>query len=249
MFVCLSTGGCQDLGLSRLEAIHFLERFANTIDGVEIVLATPKEVNDFSLDNRAQSFLSRFSHNSIHGPWLEFDPNDKPLIAKMLDLLRDIARIVHANHIVFHPNAIADLNQLQSLSIPVSIENLNAKPFHKGFRFISEFESLFLRHPFFGFTLDLSHALANDVAPDDFLVFRDRLKSVHVVGRYHNGQKMKEHGFLSEASQADRARCFQALSSGVPLVIEADYYPDKLDLIEKEIDLLRTLERSHAAYE
>jgi Leucine-rich repeat (LRR) protein len=67
MVVAISTGCCFDLGLGRLESIHFLEKYP--IDGVELMIAFPNELLNFELDKQALSFLKKLEFVSIHMPF------------------------------------------------------------------------------------------------------------------------------------------------------------------------------------
>ena len=103
-------------------------------------------------------------------------------------------------------------------------------------------KSLFEKHNFLGFVLDIAHALGNGINPADFLALKSKLKAIHVSGQWIKKGNLKEHGFLTEGTPEQLGKVKEVLKFDVPKIIEADFYPEKVPLIEKELILLKQFE-------
>ncbi|MFA6268890.1 MAG: TIM barrel protein [archaeon] len=235
MVVAISTGCCHDLKLNRLESIHFLEKYP--IDGVELLFAFPEELLNFELDLRALSFLSGLKFVSIHTPFENIIYSNTQETRKVLASAVALAKQVNAKYLVFHPQIVEDFNLISNLSIPVCIENMNKK--EDNYKSVEEIKTLLSKYPFVGFVLDIAHALGNNIEPKEFLVLKDKIKGVHVSGQWMKKGNLKEHGFLVEGTKEQLEEIKPILELKQPKVIESDFYPEKLQLIEKEIQLLR----------
>jgi len=244
MLVCISTGGCIKLGLGPLKAIHYFEKFSGLFDGIEICLATPKELSSFELDARSKKFLQSLSYNSIHLPFLGSKYSDDKSTKHMLGKASKITEQVNAYNLVLHPANVKSYALIERSGLPISLENLNQKPCHKGFQTPRDLAQLLERFPGFGFTLDLAHALSNNIMPDKFLDLSSRLFAIHVVSLWQNGEKMEEGGFWLEASNSQKQQSKRVLRAKVPLVIEAHFFPQKAGLIDKEIRLLQNISKT-----
>ena len=243
--ISISTGSCFDLDLNTLESIQFLEKYSDQISGVEIVFATQKELFAFEFDEKALIFLKNCEFVSIHMPFIQvvYDNNleTKQIMVKGVSL----AKQINAQYLVFHPSTVTDFNALKA-SVPICVENMNKKPENTGFCTVEEMKSLFEKHGFLGFVFDIAHALGNGINSSDFLVFRDRLKAIHVSGQWMKKGVLKEHGFLTEGTPEQLGKVAEVLKLNVPKIIESDFYPNKVQLIEKEVQLIREIEESGA---
>ena len=73
----------------------------------------------------------------------------------------------------------------------------------------------------------------------EFFELKNKISLIHVNGQWLKRGMLKEHGFLVEEKKERVEHIRPLLELGVPLVIEADFYPYKVELIEKEIGLLK----------
>lgn len=235
MVVAISTGCCHDLKLNRLESIHFLEKYP--IDGVELLFACPEELINFELDEKALNFIKHCKFVSIHMPFenVTYDKNQET--QRLLGKAITLAKQINAQYLVFHPLTIKDFDSIQSNSVQVCIENMNKK--ENGYKTVEEIKNTLEKHPFLGVVLDLAHALGNNITPSDFLEIENKIKEIHVSGQWIKKEQLKEHGFLAEGTKEQLELVKPILKLTIPKIIEADFYPNKVPLIEKEIQLLQ----------
>ena len=126
MVVAISTGCCFDLKLNTLQSIHFLEKYASLIDGVELLLGTPKELLEFEPDESAKSFLKSLKFVSIHMPFDEIIYKDDAKTKALLDKATELAKLINAKYLVFHPSIVEDFGSLKA-PVQICIENMNKK--------------------------------------------------------------------------------------------------------------------------
>jgi len=238
MVVAISTGCCYDLKLNELESVHFLEKYP--VDGVELLFATPEELICFELDEKALSFLKRLEFVSIHMPFENINYAENQETRQLLAKAIALAKQVNAQYLVFHPTVIKDFNPIKNTSIQICIENMNKKK--EGYKGIKEIKAILKKYPFLGFVLDIAHALGNNLEPDEFLILKDKIKGIHISGQWIKKGNLKEHGFLTEGTNEQLEKIKPILELKKPKIIEADFYPNKMALIEKEIKLLNSLE-------
>ena len=235
MVVAISTGCCYDLKLNELESVHFLEKYP--IDGLELLFASPEELIHFELDDKALSFLKKLKFVSIHMPFENINYAENQETQQLLAKAIGLAKQVNAQYLVFHPNTIKDFNSIKNTSIQVCIENTNKK--EESYRHVEKIKMILEKHSFLGFVLDIAHVLGNSLDPKDFLVLKDKLKAIHVSGQWIKKGNLKEHGFLTEGTKEQLERIKPILNLKKPKIIEADFYPNKVPLIEKEIQLIK----------
>jgi len=240
MVVAISTGCCHDLKLGRLESIHFLEKYP--VDGLELLFAYPEELISFDLDKRALSHLKKLKFVSIHMPFENIVYSNNPETRQLLEKATVLAKQINSQHLVFHPQTISDFNSLKNNPIQVCIENMNKK--EASYKTVDEIKETLDKYPFLGFVLDVSHALGNNLLPSDFLIFEGKIKGFHISGQWIKKGNLKEHGFLTEGTKEQLEKILPILKLKKPKIIEADFYPNKVDLIEKEIQLIRESEET-----
>lgn len=240
MVIAVSTGCCHDLGLGRLESIHYLERFRGLIDGVEVLVAYPDELLKFEFDEQARSFLKSLEFTSVHMPFKDVEYTDKKETAMLVEKGIGLAEEIGARYLLFHPQTVKDFDVIKA-EIPACIENMARRPKNKGYQTVEEITKLLDKHKFLGFVLDTGHAIGNSIKLEDFLALEGRLKAVHVNVQWKKGGELREHGFLAEgdAEQLNEIKKLSAINA--PKILEVDFYPEKVQLIEKEISLLKAL--------
>lgn len=242
MPISISIGCCFDLKLSRNESINFLEKYSSLIDGVELLFATPKELLEFEFDSKSLNFLKSKKFNSIHMPFNEIEYKKDELTKELIKKAEKLASEIKINYILFHPNTVTDFDSLKSTT-PIVIENMNKKLEKTGYTTVKEMKRLFDKYPDFGFVLDTSHTLGNNINPIDFLILKNKLKGIHSSGQWIKKGNLKEHGFLIESEKEQLEKLKPVLELNVPKVIECDFYPKKVPLIEQEIQLIKQLEK------
>ncbi|MFA5358076.1 MAG: TIM barrel protein [archaeon] len=240
MVVAISTGCCYDLKLSKLESVHFLEKYP--IDGVELLFATPEQLTGFELDEKALSFLKRLEFVSIHMPFENINYNKNQETQQLISKANSIAKQVNAQYLVFHPNTVKDFDSIKNNSLKVCIENLNKK--ESGYQTVEEIQTILKEHAFLEFVLDIAHVFGNNLNLNDFLKLNSKLNAIHVSGQWIKKGNLKEHGFLTEGTNEQLEKIKPILRLKKPKVIESDFYPYKIPLIEKEIQLLREFDQT-----
>lgn len=155
-----------------------------------------------------------------------------------------IAGTVKAKNVVFHPDKIKDYKPIEGVGFPVAIENLNKKPEYKGFQTVVEIKAILGKHLRLSFCFDTAHAVSCGIGPVEFLALKQKISSIHINTQWirKSDNKQKEHGFLIEIKDSDKKQFEQNLpflKLNKPLIIEADFYQEKVHLIEKEIELLK----------
>lgn len=151
----------------------------------------------------------------------------------------NFAKQVNAQYFIFHPDQINDFNSIKS-EIPVCIENMNKDK--DKYKSVKELQNILEKHSHLGLVVDISHVLGNDLNPSDFLELKNKIKGIHSSGQWIKKGTLKEHGFLTEGTKEQLEKAKPLLKLNVPKVIECDFYPYKIPLIEKEIELLKQLE-------
>lgn len=240
MAIAVSTGCCYDLGLGRLESIHYLERFGELIDGVEVLVAYPDELLKFEFDEKALSFLKSLEFTSFHMPFKDVEYADNRESAVLVEKGAKLAEEIGASYLLFHPPTLKDYDVIKA-GIPACIENMDRRPKNKGYQTVEEIAGLLGKYQFLGFVLDTGHAIGNIIRLEDFFVLKGRLKAIHVNVQWRKKGELKEHGFLAEgdAGQVNEIKKLSAIDA--PKILEADFYPEKVQMIEKELSLLKTL--------
>ena len=92
-----------------------------------------------------------------------------------------------------------------------------------------------------GLILDTCHMLEAGVEPKDFLELKEYVKGIHLAVQWKQEDRIRTHGFLQEnPKQLEQIK--PLLKLDVPKIIESDFYPEKVPMIEKEIELIRSFE-------
>ena len=237
MVVAISTGCCYDLKFTQqLEAIQFIKKYP--VDGIELLFASPKDLFNFKFDEKAFDVLKSLKFVSIHMPFREVIYTNDSQTRELMNKVTNLAKQVNTQYLVFHPTVIKDFDSIRT-SIPVCIENMNRKAENDGYCTVNEIQTILEEHPFLGVVLDIAHALGNGINPTDFLTLKNKIRGIHLSGQWIKKGNLKEHGFLTEGTPEQLEKVKEVLKFDVPKVIEADFYPEKILLIEKEIQMLK----------
>lgn len=238
MVVGISVGACHDLGLDRLEAIKFIQRYSSKIDCIELLFASPKELMDFEFDEDTLDFVNSLKFKSIHMPVEEAKYDNNLKTKKVVKKATKIVEQINADYLVFHPNTIKDYSVLD-WNVQNCIENLNSKEYNKGFRTAGEMKKILDINPKLGLVLDTCHMFEAGINPTDFLELKERVFGMHLAVQWKQGGRIRTHGFLQEnLEQLEQIKPLLKLK--VPKIIESDFYPEKVKMIEKEIELIKS---------
>ena len=237
--VCVSTGGFHKLEIYGAQAVREMEKYVGLIDGIEIALATPKELFDFELDKKSLDILTKLKFNSVHMPFKDITYSDSKETEKLLEKASWLCKQIKSSNSVFHPNSIADYKLINEFSCKPCIENMDKKPKYTGYYYPKEIGKILAKNPELGLCIDTAHAWSNNINPTEFLQFKEKITSVHVNGQEVREGELKDHAFLVEEKKEKIQSIEAILKLKVPLVIEAHFFKEKQRLIKKEIELLK----------
>ena len=238
MVVAISVGACYDLRLSYPEAIKFIQKYP--VNGIELLFAAPKDLMDFKFEKENLDYIKSLKFKSIHMPVRGATYDDSLVTKEVIDKASFIANQINADYLVFHPNTIKDYSVL-NWNLKNCIENLNSNEYNKGFQTAKEIKKILKEHPKLGFVLDTCHMFESKVNPQEFLDLKEKINGIHLAVQWKQGERIRTHGFLQEnLEQLDQIK--PLLKINVPKVIESDFYPEKVSMIKKEIELIRFFE-------
>jgi sugar phosphate isomerase/epimerase len=238
MVIAISVGSCYDLRLSYSEAIKFIQR--QGVDGIELVFATPKDLLNFELEKEDLEYINSLKFKSIHMPFHEVEYVNDLGTTKLIKKGSKIAEQINADYLVFHPSKITDYSVLD-WNLKNCVENLNSKEHNKGFQNVEDMVKLIGKYPKLGLVLDTCHMLETGLNPVDFLELKEYVKGIHLAVQWKQGERIRTHGFLQE-NKKQLEQIKPLLKLDVPKIIESDFYPDKVSMIKKEIELIRSFE-------
>jgi sugar phosphate isomerase/epimerase len=238
MIIAISVGACYDLKLSYSEAIRFIQK--QNVDGIELLFVTPKDLLEFEFEKDCLEFIQSLKFKSIHMPFHEIEYDNNLVTKKVIEKGSRIAKKINADYLVFHPNTIKDYSALD-YDFKNCVENLNSKEYNKGFQTVQEMKKVLEENKGLGLILDTCHMLEARVNPKDFLELKEYIKGIHLAVQWKQGERTRTHGFLQEnLEQLEQIK--PLLKLNVPKIIESDFYPEKVLMIEKEIKLIKSLE-------
>jgi endonuclease IV len=116
------------------------------------------------------------------------------------------------------------------------IENLNSKERNKGFQTVNQIKQI-LEENELGLIVDTCHSLEMNINPKDFLELKDKICGLHLAVQWKQGERIRTHGFLQE-NLAQLEQIKPLLKIDVPKIIEVDIYPEKIPLVQKDINLI-----------
>ena len=237
MIIAISVGACYDLKLSYSEAIRFIQK--QNVNGIELLFATLKDLLDFDFEKDCLEFIQSLKFKSIHMPFHEIEYTNNLVTKKVIEKGSRIARKINADYLVFHPSTIKDYSVLD-YDFKNCVENLNSKEHNKGFQTVQDLKKLLEKNSLLGLVVDTCHSIESNISPKDFLELKDKIRGLHLAVQWKQGERIRTHGFLQEnLDQLEQIK--PLLKLNVPKVIESDFYPEKVHLIEKEIELIRSL--------
>ena len=239
MVVVISIGACFDLKLNYSQAINFVKGFSG-VEGIELLFATPKDLFDFEFEKEDLDFVNSLKFKSIHMPFHEIEYANNLNTKNIIEKGSLIASQISADYLVFHPSKIKDYSVLDA-GVKNCVENLNSKEHNKGFQSAQDMKRLLNEHPELGLVIDTCHLLESGVDPESFLDLKDKVMALHLAVQWQQGERIRTHGFLQEnPKQLEQIK--PLLKLDVPKVIESDFYPEKVPMIGKEIDLIKSFE-------
>jgi endonuclease IV len=241
MVIAISVGSCYDLKLERNDTIRFIQKYSDKINGIELLFATPKELLAFEFDKDTLNFVRSLDFVSIHMPVIDAEYKNDSETKKVIAKATAIYKSVKAEYLVFHPNTIKDYSIL-NWNLTNCVENLNSKEYNQGFQTVTEMRTLLEQNTGLKLVLDTCHMLEAKINPAEFLELKDYVKGIHLAVQWKQGERIRTHGFLQEnPEQLEQIK--PLLKLDVPKIIESDFYPEKVSLIEKELDLIKKLSK------
>ena len=239
MVIAISIGTCFDLHLNYSQAINFVKGFSGA-EGIELLFATPKDLFDFEFEKEDLDFVNSLKFKSIHMPFHEIEYANNLNTKNIIEKGSLIASQISADYLVFHPSKIKDYSVLDK-GVKNCVENLNSKKHNKGFQSAQDMKTLLNKHPELGLVIDTCHLLESGINPESFLNLKDKVMALHLAVQWKQGARIRTHGFLQE-NQGQLEQIKPLLKLNAPKVIESDFYSEKVPMIGKEIDLIKSFE-------
>ena len=234
MVVAISIGSCYDLKMNYSEAINFIKKL--DVKGIELTFATPKELFGFNFNEEQIEYINSLDFKSIHMPFHEIEYSNNKEAKMVIEKGSELAEKIQVDYLLYHPNTIEDYS-IFDYGFLNCIENLHPSQRYSGFKEVKEIKTLLDNYPSLGFVFDTCHAFQSGINPKDFLVLKDKIKGLHLSVQWRDGERLRTHGFLQEnLEQFESIKPFLGLD--VAKVIESDFYPRKVEMIEKEIELI-----------
>lgn len=219
---------------NRTELFQYLKHLP--IDGVEITLATKRDLYAFNLSKEDEKWLRSFKWVSIHAPFrLVRKADNEEEVIKQLEVLFSLYKRIDAQNVVIHPLDLPAPEILNKFSFKVSTENM---PKHKRVS-IADFKKIFKKYPKVGLCLDVSHAyLCSEGETEELLkTFGKRITQIHFSGAYRNN----DHQSLGVVTKKFFASIKPIFNLEIPIVIEIEIVKKSKKLLEKEVNLVRNL--------
>lgn len=184
MFLGFSNGAFYPLGNNDLERFLDKETDLFKVSGKANALELhPRDLDVLKILKKENSFekFRFFEFISLHAPFFNYEKNESS--RKILDLIREITKILPIKNIVFHPNWVKDWEVfLEYQDLPLSLENMDSKEKLGGLPV--HFEEIFKNYPFLKFTMDLQHCYCVDptlkIVDEFYKLFSDRLVEYHL---------------------------------------------------------------------
>jgi endonuclease IV len=233
MVVGISVGSYYDLKLSYSDSIKFIKNYP--VDGIELLFATPKNLLDFEFEKEDLEFINSLKFKSIHMPFYEVEYKKDESTKLLIEKASLVASQINADYLVFHPNNVKDYLVLDR-NFKNCIENLNSKERNKGFQTVNQIKQI-LEENELGLIVDTCHSLEMNINPKDFLELKDKICGLHLAVQWKQGERIRTHGFLQE-NLAQLEQIKPLLKIDVPKIIEVDIYPEKIPLVQKDINLI-----------
>lgn len=240
--VCISTGLVYLITNDRNEMIEMLRKFSP--DGIELSLADPQYVFDFSINKENLEYLRTLKFNSIHAPWKDIDYGDNQKCKDTLKAIEDLYKKIKARNVNFH---LFDVNKAENTKVfnnynfNFSVENDDFRI--PGLNTVKKIDRVLKANKNLKFTFDFAHALSVSPKeiPEFINKFKSRLSQIHLS--YLTKNDMKDHWFLFKH---DTPKLRQLLShikeTDVPIVLECVASDqNEIQLIKEEIKYIKTL--------
>lgn len=213
-----------------------LIKYARKLDisGVEITLATAKELLDFKLSNSDRNWLKKLDYVTIHAPFFDFGSiEDESSIKNYLDRISKLYKQINGKNVIIHPDQLPPKNLLKKYDFNISTENLEIRKHN----YISDLKKIFVEYPKMGLCLDVSHAYTFNKYETAKLIkeFKNRITQIHFSGTYrkkrHRSLKIVTKNFLESIEPVKKLN--------VPIVIEEDVEVKSIKYLKEEVAYIK----------
>lgn len=215
------------MGISINESIKMFSDMG--CNGIELGYVDGERIDEQPIEQIDHSLLKKFSWVTIHAPAKNLPYGDNEETKKLFASLENFHKQTPLNLVVFHPDAIGDLSVLESLTVPVGIENMDRRK--QGFQTVEQLKPVFDQYPNWGMVLDVNHCYSLDtsmqLAEDLKAQFPPKIKQVHLSGY------TELHDPLYNA---DQDIILDAVPAETPIIIESTVL--NLDDIKKEFEYI-----------
>ncbi len=149
---------------------------------VELMFATPKQLDQFKLTSDMIKDIKKFGYISIHAPCKDVRYDSDTITNTIIQKLKFLCEQLPINGIAMHPDTINDFSRLASSGLPILMENMDKrKKFGTTPKHFKE-----LKKYNFGFILDVQHTYEHDpsmgLAKELIDMMGNKLKHIHISG-------------------------------------------------------------------
>lgn len=224
MKIGFNSGVLRKCGMSLKDTILTTRKEGATV--FELCFRSPESLLRFELTEEIEKLLSEFEHLSIHAPF-NLDENlkyqDNKLTKDIVWKLKELVDRLGIEGIVFHPTDIEDFDFLDTMDLPILVENMDVRK--SSFKNMKDIKTLKEKYGF-GFVLDIEHSFENDssmeLTKDLIDIMGDRLKEVHLSGAKNSSNITgNNHCLLMETDYRDSLFKFLKDLKDVPIVLES----------------------------
>ncbi len=237
MAVGFSTGCFHGSGKDLMERVRFYLSLG--ADALELNFGTPEQIADFELSDELAGEIKKFSYVSIHAPWKQISYGANETTERVVKKLKELCGELPIKGVVIHPDVVEDFSYLDSLSLPLLIENMDNR---KAVGIDPEYFKNLRSEYSFGFVFDVQHAFEHDGTMDVGKGILDamggRLAHMHVSGCVDG-----ERHYPTFASK-NRAAIEKILAIGVdvPKILEGLLIKDPEDMGAQELAFIKKYE-------
>lgn len=194
------------------------------IDGVEFTMARWEELEKILKNEETLKTLKNYKHNILHAPFKT--TYKKETFTKDMEKIKRFINTYNIKHAVFHLYNFSDLQLLEEIPFPYTVENTLKGEWHS-----EKISELLKDNPHYKMTFDTSHALHFEELETLAQATKKSIAHIH-LGNVAAGEHHKQ--FYKQPKDWEKVRTLiDKLPQHIPITIEEDY--ETINEYEKEI--------------
>lgn len=236
--ISISTAGCFDAKIFGEERIDFVLQY--NPEGIEIGFSGIQDLLDYEPSEEIIKKLEN-KYVSLHAPSLDFEYDNNEKTQKSIEKYNYLIEKLKIQHIVFHPSEIKNFEVLQKINTKIAIENLHRED--KQYSSFEKIKETLQKYPWLYLVVDTNHIYLTDKKFNEYLTLKDKIIAIHLASQWirKKDNKSKSHGFLIEADKEQLEMIKPLIKIDKNIILESDFYPEKIKLIKEEIEFVKEL--------